>query len=245
MTQPWPKCGGLTEPHTWASEQTHHPWGAEQFWQTGSKWTGAVKSLLPRAGNHPSDVGGCLTSPAWLLVSLSTPQTQAIFFSNTSVKKKKKKNHWCPLIQTVIMRYTISIDFVMSLFMPQVVRRRTQFARSFHVDQTVSHFLLECLSNSTFFYPLLMECHSCSANTEPWVCLRAYSSPSARTIALFRLAHTLTACTVQAKKHGNIQCRCAGAREAVCCTIWPSFLIGMLHVQSSDVQNKYGVRKAS
>lgn len=109
----------------------------------------------------------------------------------------------------------------------------------------VSLFLLECLSNSTFFYPLLKECHSCSANTEPWVCLRAYPSPSAHTIALLRLAHTLTACTVQTKKHGNIQCRCAGAREAICCTVWPSFLIGMLHVQSSDVQNKHGVRKAS
>lgn len=168
------------------------------------------------------------------------------FFSNTSVKKKeKKRNHWCPLIQTVIMRYTISIDFVMSLSMSQVIQCRTQFAGSFHVDQTVSLFLLECLSNSTFFNPLLKECHSCSASTEPWVCLRAYPSPSAHTIALFSLAHTLSACTVQAKKHGNIQCRCAGACEAICCTIWPSILIGILHVQSSDVQKKHRVRKAS
>lgn len=210
----------------------------------------SCKVTLPQAGGLPSDVGGCLTSPAWLLVSLSTPQTQAIFFFEHICKKMKKKKK-----KKSLMSLNSNCDHAL-----HHIHRLCDvivYATSHTVQNTISWELScgpNCCSLSPrvplqfdfFFYPLLKECHGCSANTKPWVCLRAYPSPSAHTIALFSLAHPLTACTVQAKKkHGNIRCRRAGAREAVCCAVWPPFLIGTLHVQSSDVQNKHGVRKAS
>lgn len=53
---------------------------------------------LPQLGCLPSDVCGCLTSPAWALVSLSPPQTQAL------TQTHLRKHHYCrPLIQTVLV----------------------------------------------------------------------------------------------------------------------------------------------
>lgn len=205
MTQPWPNCGGLAEPHTWASEQTHHPWGAEQFWQTGSKWTGAVKSLCHKRAAFPVTSVAVWPRQPDSLWAFQLHKHKPFFFPNTSVKKWRKKRK-----KKSLMSLNSNCDHAL-----HHIHRLCDvivYATSHTVQNTISWELScgpNCCSLSPrvplqfdfFFYPLLKECHGCSANTKPWVCLRAYPSPSAHTIALFSLAHPLTACTVQAKKN--------------------------------------------
>lgn len=128
----------------------------------------------PQLGCLPSDVWGCLTSPAWVLVSLSPPQTHAHIISNTSVKRQLLMSLNSNCANIYALRFITPTEFVMSLFTLQVVQSITCYAISFQVQQTVLHFLFklcfcesrDCLL-SYFFHPLLKECHNCSANTEP------------------------------------------------------------------------------
>lgn len=85
----------------------------------------------------------------------------------------------------------------------------------------------ECLGYFTFFFnPLLKECHSCSANTEPWMCLQVYPKPSAHTSDHFlgTLAHS-TYCTEQDRSTQQV---------------FEYTLVNILHLQNLNlIYNKY------
>lgn len=107
MKQLWQTLEGLTNPRTWASEHTHI---ISEALSNSDKWlqmNWSCKShqctlsglhTLPQLGCLPSDVCGCLTSPARVHVSLW------------------KDHYWCTLIQTVIICASCVAPYPLSLW---------------------------------------------------------------------------------------------------------------------------------
>lgn len=135
------------------------------------------------------------------------------------------RDHLC------IMRCTISTEFVMSLFMPQVTLSRTSYATGVHVDKTDLPllFLWECLYYSTFFFfnPLLKECHSCSANTEyVFMCIPSpVLIPSPISAWHTHSQPLLYRHMDKTQTHSEYL-----TLQQYTCTIWLSFLTSMLYV---------------
>lgn len=204
---------------------------------------------LPQLGSLPSDVCGCVTSPAWFHVSLSAPQTQARV-SNTSVGRPSpmSRNSNCDRLYTV--HYTIFTKFCDVIVYA-----------SGHTEQNSLCYKLWCPQNSLpfiqlgesasaillffFFFqnPLLKECHSCSANTE--YVFECILSPALIPLPILAWRAHLQPVLYWHADKAETPDEGLSAQQYTECTIWPASLINVLYLQSSIVQNRHWVRKTS
>lgn len=189
--------------------------------------------ILPQLGSHPSDVCGCLTSPAWLHVSLSAPQTQGLV-SNTSVGRPSlmSLNSNCDHLYTVH-------DTIFTKFCDVIV-----YASS-HTEQNSLGYKLWCPQNSLpfiqlgesasaillFLNPLLKECHSCPANTE--YVFECILSPALIPLPILAWRSHLQPVLYWHVDKAETPNKGSSAQRYTECTIWPASLINMLYLQSS------------
>lgn len=197
----WSNFGGSHQP-THFGIRTHT--SSLRRLTNGSKLTWTVKVTITRYVDYKRCRRAKLRCFAQWRLLLSDRTSLSSWESLTSTNTSVQSPLLLSFNSNCVNFYTITTEFVMSLFMLQVIQSRTSYAISFHVDQTLLPFpsFCETLCCSTF-YPLLKECHSCSANTEPRACLKSIPNPSAHTIAHFSLAHTLAACTVKPCRQGR------------------------------------------